>query len=138
MADPDTVNLGAIRALLREEWPVLDDEALDATGGDREQLVALIAERTEHSRALVRRQLAELEQLSTKSRAARAGLEQLERLEAAVRKLEGEASEVVNRVKKELVPQAESRVKENLLSSLLGALLVGLVLGLIMGGRRGR
>lgn len=137
MAASESVDLGALKPLLREEWPELDEAALDETGGDRAALIALIATRTEHSKALVRRQLGELEEIARKGK-GRAGLEQLEKLEAAVRKLEGQAQDVVSHVKKDLVPQAETRVKENLITSLLGALLIGMLLGLIMGGRRGR
>lgn len=70
-------------------------------------------------------------------RSARASLGQVEDLVAAVRRLEAFASEEAKRVSGKLVPQIESKAKQNIWVSLLLALGLGLILGVwLTGGRR--
>lgn len=143
-ASPAALDLGALKPLLLEEWPQLDAGAIDATGGDRAALIALIAEKTEHTRALVGRQLDELVSLTGgKSRTDAV----ISKLEASLRRLEGRANEVVDRVKGDLVPtatarveEAQAKVQENIWVSLAAALGIGLLLGLLFGSSvaRGR
>lgn len=135
----------------------MSEADLDETGGDIERVVAVVARATEHTRALVRRQLAELSGLTGAADAAADPL--TARVEAALRRLEertaglrgqandvverasalaGRASEVADHVKQDLVPEAEAKVKENPLVSLLVALGLGMILGLIIGGSFGR
>lgn len=139
-----TLDLSALKPLLLEEWPGLDGDAIDATGGDREQLIALIAEKTEHTRALVSRHLDELARLSGGKGKTDAVIG---KLEASLRRLEGQATQVVDRVRDELVPsaqarveEAQSKVQENIWVSLAAALGIGLLIGLLFGSSvaRGR
>ena len=46
------------------EWEQIEAAALSATGGELDKVVTLIADRTAHTKALVRRQLQELWQVS--------------------------------------------------------------------------
>jgi hypothetical protein len=71
------------------------------------------------------------------ARAATAVAGQMEDLFAAVRRLEAFASEEAKRVSGKLVPQVESKAKQNIWVSLLIALGLGLILGIwLTGGRR--
>ena len=148
-------------ALIREEWPGVAEADLRETGGDVDRVVALVARVTEHTKALARRQVAELASLveatedapssATDALAARveAALRRLEQQTAGLRgqasdvvgrasELAGRANEVADHVRRDLVPEAEEKVRENLLTSLLVALGLGMILGLIVGGSFGR
>ena len=78
----DIKDFAALKALILEEWPGIDGAALDGTGGDDDQLVTVIAAHTEHTRALCKKQLAELRELAASKPAP------AEQLEALVRRLE--------------------------------------------------
>lgn len=74
---------------------------------------------------------------TAQERSTRASLGQIEDLVAAVRRLETFASEEAKRVSGKLVPQIESKAKQNIWVSLLVALGLGLILGVwLTGGRR--
>ena len=60
------------------------------------------------------------------------------RLNAIIENLEAKSREIVGRVKDDVLPQAEAKVKENLWTSLLTALGLGLILGLVIGLTSGR
>ena len=60
------------------------------------------------------------------------------RLNAIIENLEAKSREIVGRVKEDVLPQAEAKVRENLWTSLLTALGLGLVLGLLIGLTSGR
>lgn len=141
----------AVAPLIREEWPGLDASALEATGGDMERVTSLVAAHTDRTKALVRRQLAELYELGARetgasrkshvrSAAAKAGVPDLAELIEAVQRLEALATEQARKVSAEVLPRAEVKVKENLWVSLLISLGLGMILGLWMaaGRRRGR
>lgn len=131
----DAVPFPTLRPLILEEWPGLDAAALDATEGDEDRLLTLITELTGGARTRARRQLDDLKALAAKDRAAQAA----DRLETLLRRLEGQAQDLRGRVQNDLVPEAEKKVKENLLMSLAIALGFGLLLGLLLGSSgRGR
>lgn len=73
-----------------------------------------------------------------RERTARTALTgQVDELFAAVRRLEAFAAEEAKRVSNRLVPQVETRAKQNIWVSLLLALGLGLILGIFLtGGRR--
>lgn len=144
----------AVSALIREEWREVDAAALKETAGDLEKAVALVAKATDRTKVAVRRQIEELvavAQRSAERGAANgaangakpgfapprpAGSIDLEDVLAAVRRLEGFASDEAKRVGRSVVPGAESKIKENLWVSLLFALGLGMILGLWLNGRR--
>ena len=136
---------GAIAPLIREEWPGVDEAALEATGGDFDKVTTLIAAHLDRTRVAVRRQLEELHAIAVRApqpgpaKAASNGASSpVDELLAAVRRLEALAGTEARKVSGVLLPKAQAKVKENLWISLLIALMMGLVFGLWMnGGRRG-
>lgn len=116
-----------IEPLIMEEWPEVDRTALDGTGGDLEKVVTLVAQKTEHTKTLVRRQLAELNRMASED-----GTEG--RLKALIKRLEDKTSEISGRVKDDMLPAAEQKVRDNLIVSLLVSAAFGFLLGVIMRG----
>ena len=136
-ADAFKSAFAAVSALIRQEWPSIDARALDATGGDLDQVVELVAAKLERTKASVKKQLAELHALATSTDKVEA---KVSTLQAMVDKLEARSREIAERVKKEMLPQAEERVRNNLWTSLLIALGLGMLIGLLLrigGSRRG-
>src|SRR4029079_17081905 len=136
----------AIAPLIREEWPDVDEGALESAGGDVDNVTTLIAAHRDRTRVAVRRQLEELHAIavrapqasSAKAASNGAASSTVDELLAAVRRLEALAGTEARKVSGVLLPKAQAKVKENLWISLLIALMVGLVFGLWMnGGRRG-
>ncbi|MCB9765701.1 MAG: hypothetical protein H6739_38360 [Alphaproteobacteria bacterium] len=145
----------ALKGLILSEWPDIEAGALDATDGEVDEVVRVVAEQTDHSRTLVRDQLAELQHIHNKSNNGPSV--QIERM---LNRLETRVNELSGQVKDELVPQArkravelrdeareramaakdqvEEKVHENLLVSLLIAVGFGFIIGLLLGGSRGR
>lgn len=156
---PGTAPRDALLRLVIEEWGDDGRAAWDAAAGDPEALVGQLSERTGRTRVLLRRQLAELDELSREGdggaapRRARpannaaadsvaqaaASLSELgRRVEAAVREVEGRAQAALGEVTDTKLPQAEAKIRENLLTSLLMSLGFGLLVGIIVGGSLGR
>lgn len=134
-----------VLALVREEWPDLDEEQLAKTDADPKKLVALIVEHTGQTRALTRRQVAELVALAgtsspdrqrngaSRSRSNTHLDVQVDEIFAAIKRLESFASDEARKI----MPAAEGRVRKNLWQSLLITLGFGLILGLwLNGGKR--
>ena len=140
-----------LKSLIREEWPQVEADALDATGGEPAAVIALVAEQTEHTRALIRSQLGELQHVLVLQGGG------AKRLEKAVQRLEERVDDFTHRVKDEWAPAArervagakerathtreevESTVHDHVLASLLIAVGFGWLLGLLVGGlSRGR
>ena len=146
-----TAHFDALKALIHEEWPQLDAGALDATDGDAAAVIQLGAEQTEHTRALGRSQLGELQHVLTLQGGGP------RRLEKAVKRLEEQVGQMRSRASNEWAPAArervagakdkvvhardevESKMHEHILISLLIAVGFGVVFGLLVGGfNRGR
>lgn len=147
----------SLRALILEEYAKVDGDSLDAVGPDPKGLVDLIAQRTEHTRALARKQLGELADLAS---AEVSGWEA--RLLRLVRQLEATAEPLADRAEqardharaladdlsvtgeamaeevRRRVPEAEEHLRDNLWSSLATALGLGVILGFLIGFGRGR
>jgi hypothetical protein len=138
----------AVLPLVKEEWPSLDPAALEATHGDFDKVTALVAEHTDHTRLVIRRQLGELLAVAERSasRAANGAAterpkgvaDQMDDVLAAVRRLESFASEEAKRMSSKVIPLAETRVRQNLWVSLLLAHGLVVILGLWMNGGRRR
>jgi ElaB/YqjD/DUF883 family membrane-anchored ribosome-binding protein len=127
-ADEFRQGFEATQVLIREEWPALGTDALAATGGELDKVVELVAAQTEHTKAVIRRQLAELHQLGREGAAKKSQVDEL------LGALEGRADRVVSYLKGEALPKAESTIRNNLLASLLVAAGVGLLVGLLLRG----
>ncbi len=129
-----------VAPLIREEWPEVEQDALLETGGTLEKVVDLVAGKTERTKALVKRQLRELHEIATTAGKEKPSLDgALHEIEARAReileKIEAKGGEAAAQIKKEVVPKAEEKVKENLLTSLLITLGFGFILGILFGRR---
>jgi len=60
------------------------------------------------------------------------------RLNRIIENLEAKSRELMGKVKEDVIPQAEAKVRDNLWTSLFTALGVGLVVGLLIGLTSGR
>lgn len=139
-----------VRPLVLAEWPDLDPDALDQTEADPDRIVALVSEKTQHSKALVRKHLAEIAEVAGVDARGLEGrvlrlIHALEgRLEpvqetamAAVQQIESRSRHVVEDVKK-AGADVEDTLKQNVWRSLFGALGIGVLIGLVIGLTRGR
>ena len=139
------------------EWPEVDELALSAAAGDVDATVALVAGRTLHSKALVRRHLAEILDLDVPAR-SRIGsrlARVLEALEATVGPLEAEAERVASDVSRAVedaesegralvrdarkqVDAAEHTMRGNFWTTVFVTLGLGALAGFLFGRRHGR
>ncbi|MBM4358148.1 MAG: hypothetical protein FJ096_08550 [Deltaproteobacteria bacterium] len=125
-----------LASLIRDEWPMVDADALAATEGVDERVVELVAQRTEHTRTLVRRQLDELKRLAAKPE-RRSWLP--DDADVFVRRLGERAATLARDLQGQALREATRHVEKNPLTSLLAALGLGLLIGMLLGGgRRGR
>lgn len=139
-----------IRPLVLDQWPEVDADALDGTEGDPDAVVVLVADATQHTKALVRKQLGELAEVAGVDAS---GIEArlvrlLHYLEGKAEPVAGEAKRLADTVRERgedvgkqvagKVHEAEDTMKDNLWMSLLAALGLGLVAGLLVGLTRGR
>lgn len=151
--DPDRfkANFEAIAPLILEEWPTISPDSLMATEGELDPVVDCIATATDRTRALIRQQLRELYHLAVVEpvRPRRSPLSERlsQRLysplsESELKKtldaLEERTEELLKQFKKDVLPELNEKVRNNVGGSLLTALGIGFVLGLLMGGSRGR
>jgi len=134
------------------EWEQLDSGALSATGGDLDKVVVLVAERTAHTKALVRRQLQELFAVSAEPprRRVAPGPSRLrqnlhnvlpESADELLQELEERTANILRELRGGVLKDTRARVKENLLFSLLVTLGLGFIVGVVFTGwnfRRGK
>ena len=125
-----------ISALIREEWPVVDPALLEATNGDVDSVVALVAAATEHTRVLVRRQLEELRRAAVEPNTPAFSVADWNEL---MRRIQSRAGGVARDLKSQALEEATVQVRRNPIASLLVALGLGFLLGLALRGnaRRG-
>ena len=125
-----TNHYASLKPLLLEEDPELDAKSLDAANDDPKKLIDLIAQKTDHTKAKVKRDLSEMTELVERH--------ETNRLQHALDVLEERSQELATRFQEEIVPKAEKQMRENLWTSLLSALGLGVVIGLLLGVSRGR
>lgn len=125
-------NFASLEAAILAEWPSVDRASLAATGGELDQVVELVAEKTEHTRTLVRKQLGELEKLNGE----KPGEPQKNKTEALLEAWEKKTALLAKELREKVLVDAEKRVRENVLVSLLVALGLGLLVGIFIGGGR--
>jgi hypothetical protein len=133
---------GQLRVQILEEWPEVEVEALDATGGQLELVVAQIAEATGRTRAVSRRQLRELmaeldppsePRLRTRRTAREPEPRHLDPLERLFVTLESHLDDLTKQVKSDVTPMALDTVRQHVGISLLIAGGLGMMLGLALG-----
>lgn len=144
-------NFKAIVPLILEEWSDLSPDNLASTDGELERVVDCIATLTDRTRALIRRQLRELYQLALLESAPPKTTRLSERLtqltnskltetelKQTIDLLEERTEELLAQFKKEVLPELNDKVRNNVGGSLLTALGIGFILGFLLGGIRGR
>lgn len=122
--------------LIVDEWPQVDGEALRQTRGDLDLMVALIATETEHSKALIRKQLDELRELRGKAQQER---DEVKWLRGVVERMQARSHDLGDYVKESMLDDARGQVNKNPLVALLMAVGLGFIFGFILRGLgRGR
>lgn len=142
-----------LRPAILGEWSQVDDAALADTSGELDKVVALIAERTSHTKALVRRQLEELYRVvltpppesaghtgrQRRSRAAAGGDGQSPNLDHLIEEFERRTAHIVRELRGGFLDGARDRVRSNVVFSLLVTLGLGFIVGVLFtGGSRGK
>ena len=139
-ANGSATDFGDLLPLIRDEWPQVAVSALEETAGDYDQLVALIATETEHTKTLVRRQLDELRKLSGERKAKNAWLHdnELQKLREMLDRLQFKSNDVADYVRDRMAEDARKQVNQNPLVTLMMAIGLGFILGFILRGPGGR
>ena len=133
-------DFAAVKPLITAEWPEVEEEALDATDGSYDSVVDLVAEKTEHSTALVKKQLGELHQL-----AADDGVGKMARLKAKIKDneklqaMQTKITELTKYARSQMASDVKSKATEHPLVVLLVAIGLGFIVGFLARGiARGR
>ncbi len=122
-----------VRPLIVQEWPSLDEKAIDAAANDLDALAGVIAEKLERTRVGAKKKLSELHSIAVDAQEDR-----VDKIKSIIDRLEARTVEIRKRVREEMIPKAQTKMKENLLVTILAAIGLGLLVGLLMrGGRRG-
>ena len=138
-------NFTSLTPLILKEWSQISSDKLKSTNGELELVIELIVNQTEHTRTLIRSQLAELlylvqkkpndsfhNSVNIKNSPSVDWEQNLNILEQRIEKL-------VSQLKQEILPEIGTKARENMGTSLLTAIGLGFILGLIFGGSsRGR
>ena len=134
----------ALQLLICDEWAEVDAKALEATEGDYDKVVALVASSTEHSKTLVKRHLAELVQIATEDAANRAARGSARgggslgaarrNVQAALRRLQATASEGAERVGRRALTVTKHEVQRHPLVAVLMAIGLGFLFGFWLRG----
>jgi hypothetical protein len=141
-----------LQSAILEEWSEVDAEALAATSGQFDKVVALIAERTSRTKALIRRQLDELYRLvneppdaeptrrsgrgrrpaapPSEGAASRAAAH----VDPLLEELERRTAQIMRELRGGLLGDARQRVRENVILSLLIAIGLGFIVGIVYTG----
>ena len=140
---------------IEEEWPEVDHAELQATEGELSQVAAVVAAKADRTKQTIRRHLLEILANVEAAEAARAHgngarkhangggkgsaddapeFPHMEDVLGAIKRLEKFAAAEAQRMGRNIGPAAETKVKENLLTSLLIALGLGFLFGFILRG----
>jgi len=150
----------ALRPVIAAEWIEVDDEALAATDGDLDRVVALISERTARTKALIRRQLEEIYRVATepapaahsasrgRARGPRAAERGAERgsdaatppgVDQLLAELERRTAQIMRELRGGFLDHTRDRVRDNIFFSLLVAIGFGFIVGVLFtGSNRGK
>lgn len=131
-------SFGTLKDAILAEWPAVDGEALTATDGELEKVVALVAAKTEHTKTLVRKHLAELSTLQPDPKGATSAKKWASQANEMFEKFEKRTADLVKELRGTVLVNAKEKVRENLLVSLVMALGLGLLIGLVFGSTRRR
>lgn len=145
----------ALRPLITAEWDAVDEASLTATDGDLDRVVALVAERTERTKALIRRQLEELYRVALepassaprggrgRARATRGDAQSGDRtgeasgapgVDQLLAELERRTAQIMRELRGGFFDQTRDRVRGNVFFSLLVAIGFGFIVGVLFTG----
>ncbi len=124
------------------EWSQVEAAALAGTDGDLERVVSLIAEKTAHTKALIRRQLEELHRVlsapprprPSSGQRARRGEALPDSVDAMLHDLEERAAHLLRDLRGNMLSDARGKVQENVLFSLIIAVGFGFIVGVLFTG----
>ena len=138
-------NFASLTPLILKEWSQISSDKLKSTNGELELVIELIVNQTEHTRTLIRSQLAELLYLFQKKpndsfhNSVNTNNSPSVDWEQNLNILEQRIEKLVSQLKQEILPEIGTKARENMGTSLLTAIGLGFILGLIFGGSsRGR
>jgi hypothetical protein len=144
-----------LTSAILDEWPQLDAESLAAANADLDKVVALLVEKTGHTKALIRRQLEEILYIVTTpvdagvrvhrgtvsgfardTRAAAATVneaahEALHSVEEILEQFEKRTRPLLRELRGNVLTEARDKVREHWLLSLLGTLGLGFLVGVL-------
>src|SRR5260221_4845159 len=120
-------SFGKLQDIIVGEWPSIDKDQLLATAGNLEKVVDLVAEATDHTRTLVRRQIAELSEIDKSKASPR------EKATEMLDRINKRTAELVKELREKHVETAKTTMRENIFVTIFAALGLGLILGLIFG-----
>lgn len=139
-----------LQPALLAEWGELDAESLAATDGDLDRVIALVAERTTRTKALVRRQLEEIFRVVSEpipSAAARPrgrgpdragdrgpGRSDPPGVDQLLAELEKRTAQIMRELRGGLLDNTRDRVRDNIFFSLLVAIGFGFIVGVLFTG----
>lgn len=139
-----------LEPVILAEWQQVDAAALSATQGDLDKVIAVLAEQTAHTKALLRKQLQELwqcvvepEQRGPKSEPSHRNTSRFaknlhdllpESADDLLRELEARTARILRELRGGLLKDTRHRVRENLLFSLLVTLGLGFIVGVLFTG----
>lgn len=147
---------GRARRLVANEWPDIDADALAATEGELDRVVALVAKTADRTKVWARSRLEEIYEAARAEsgrngksngvasegetdKSKRPRTEQVDELLVAIKRFEGFALEEAKKMSGKMIPAAEEKAKKNLWLSLALALGLGFFFGLwLRGGRSSR
>ena len=131
-------NFASLTPLILKEWSQISSDKLKSTNGELELVIELIVTQTDHTRTLIRSQLAELLYLVQKNSVNIKNSPSVD-WEQNLNTLEQRIEKLVSQLKQEILPEIGTKARENMGTSLLTAIGLGFILGLIFGGSsRGR
>ena len=111
--------------LLVDEWPEVDRKLLDDAGKDLGDVVDVIATATGRTKTLVKAQISEL---AVHAQANNDDKDDLTRMRRMLKNLEDKSQELAE-FARDRIPQAQEKVRDNLVVSLLVAVGLGFLLG---------
>jgi hypothetical protein len=131
-------HFAALKPLIVAEWPAVDAAALEATRGDRAEVVELVVTSTEQDREVVERQLRELGEVAAAgdpppSPPATAPFHE------ALQTLQAKMNEATAYIRDKMLTEANQRGRDHFLLTLALAIGLGFILGFVLRGLgRGR
>ncbi len=134
-SDFENAMQAGLTPLLLEEWPEIDRAALDGAGQDLGEVVGVISTSTGRTKTLVKAQISELAVYAQSESDEKK--DELSRIKNMINRLESKSQEMVEYARGQ-IPQAQEKVRENLVVSLLVAVGLGFLLGFVArsAGRR--